>query len=141
MNNRKNALLLSGFLLLCVWLILFLVAVTEEGATAYNFGIASTIAGACGAACMILWIVLDVVEERKDASGIYNFEYYRLKRKKEGKQMKEYTIIYDAEITEVIKGDEFREMDKEQMAAWIESTLKVDDVHIKGGVKVFEREL
>ena len=141
MNNRKNALLLSGFLLLCVWLILFLVAVTEEGATAYNFGIASTIAGACGAACMILWIVLDVVEERKDASGIYNFEYYRLKRKKEGKQMKEYTIIYDAEITEVIKGDEFREMDKEQMAAWIESTLGVDDVHIKGGVKVFEREL
>ena len=81
MNNRKNALLLSGFLLLCVWLILFLVAVTEEGATAYNFGIASTIAGACGAACMILWIVLDVVEERKDASGIYNFEYYRLKRR------------------------------------------------------------
>ena len=140
MNNRKNALLLSGFLLLCVWLILFLVAVTEEGATAYNFGIASTIAGACGAACMILWIVLDVVEERKDASGIYNFEYYRLKRKKEGKQMKEYTIIYDAEITEVIKGDEFREMDKEQMAAWIESTLKVDDVHVKN-LKVFEREL
>ena len=140
MNNRKNALLLSGFLLICVWLILFLVAVTEEGATAYNFGIASTIAGACGAACMILWIVLDVVEERKDASGIYNFEYYRLKRKKEGKQMKEYTIIYDAEITEVIKGDEFREMDKEQMAAWIESTLDVDDVHVKN-LKVFEREL
>ena len=141
MNDRKNALLLSGFLLICVWLILFLVAVTEEGATAYNFGIASTIAGTCGAACMIVWIVLDVVEERKDASGIYNFEYYRLKRKKEGKQMKEYTIIYDAEITEVIKGDEFREMDKEQMAAWIESKLGVDDVHIKGGVKVFEREL
>ena len=85
MNDRKNALLLSGFLFLCVWLILFLVAVTEEGATAYNFGIASTIAGTCGAACMIVWIVLDVVEERKDASGIYNFEYYRLKRKKEGK--------------------------------------------------------
>lgn len=55
--------------------------------------------------------------------------------------MKEYTIIYNAEITEVIKGDEYREMDKEQMAAWIESTLGVDDVHIKGGVKVFEREL
>ena len=81
MSDRKNALLLSGFLFLCVWLILFLVAVTEEGATAYNFGIASTIAGACGAACMIVWIVLDVVEERKDASGIYNFEYYRLKRR------------------------------------------------------------
>ena len=91
MNNRKNALLLSGFLLICVWLILFLVAVTEEGATAYNFGIASTIAGACGAVCMIVWIVLDVVEERKDASGIYNFEYYRLKRrtKKELEQARE----------------------------------------------------
>lgn len=79
MNDRKNALLLSGFLLICVWLILFLVAVTEEGATAYNFGVASTLAGACGAVCMIVWIVLDVVEERRDASGIYNFEYYRLK--------------------------------------------------------------
>ena len=91
MNNRKNALLLSGFLLICVWLILFLVAVTEEGATAYNFGIASTIAGTCGAVCMIVWIVLDVVEERKDASGIYNFEYYRLKRrtKKELEQARE----------------------------------------------------
>ena len=143
MNDRKNALLLSGFLLICVWLILFLVAVTEEGATAYNFGVASTIAGACGAACMIVWIVLDVLEERLDASGIYNFDYYRLKckTKKEGKQMKEYTIIYTAEITEVIKGDEYREMDKEQIAAWIESKLGVDDVHIKGGVKVFEREL
>lgn len=81
MNDRKNALLLSGSLLLCVWLILFIVAVTEEGATAYNFGVSSTISGACGAVCMIVWIVLDVVEERKDASGIYNFEYYRLKRK------------------------------------------------------------
>lgn len=55
--------------------------------------------------------------------------------------MKEYTIIYNAEITEVIKGDEFREMDKEQLAAWIEDKLKVDDVTIKGNVKVFEREL
>ena len=54
--------------------------------------------------------------------------------------MKEYTIIYNAEITEVIKGDEFREMDKEQIAAWIESKLGVDDVHVKS-VKVFEREL
>lgn len=91
MNDRKNALLLSGFLLLCVWLILFIVAVTEEGATAYNFGVASTIAGACGAVCMIVWIVLDVVEERRDASGIYNFEYYRLKRrtKKELEQARE----------------------------------------------------
>ena len=99
MNNRKNALLLSGFLLICVWLILFLVAVTEEGATAYNFGIASTIAGTCGAVCMIVWIVLDVVEERKDASGIYNFEYYRLMRKK-----KAYEIVY----RDLMKVDLFR---------------------------------
>jgi hypothetical protein len=54
--------------------------------------------------------------------------------------MKEYTIIYTAEITEVKKGDA-PEIDKEQLAAWIESTLGVDDVHIKGNVKVFEREL
>lgn len=54
--------------------------------------------------------------------------------------MKEYTIIYTAEITEVIKGDA-PEIDKEQLSAWIEDKLKVDDVHIKGAVKVFEREL
>ena len=149
MNNRKNALLLSGFLLICVWLILFLVAVTEEGATAYNFGIASTIAGACGAACMILWIVLDVVEERKDASGIYNFEYYRLKRKKEGKQMKEYTLTYTVEITEVVNRGgklpvELDETytDKRTIEQHIkDGTLRPDDVHVKGGVKIFEREL
>lgn len=146
MNDRKNALLLSGFLLICVWLILFLVAVTEEGATAYNFGLASTIAGACGAVCMIVWIVLDVVEERRDASGIYNFEYYRLKckTKKEGEQMKEYTLVYNAEITEVFTSegiDEPAELDKDNIAAWIEDKLKVDDVHIKGNVKVFEREV
>ena len=62
--------------------------------------------------------------------------------------MKEYTIIYNAEITEVKKADTpadteqvYAEMDMEQLAAWIESTLGVDDVHIKGNVKVFEREL
>ena len=140
MNDRKNALLLSGFLFLCVWLILVLVAVTETGGVKYNFAFAATFAALCGVVCMACYFTLDYMEKRKDASGIYDFEYYRLKRKKEGKQMKEYTIIYDAEITEVIKGDEFREMDKEQMAAWIESTLKVDDVHVKN-LKVFEREL
>ena len=55
--------------------------------------------------------------------------------------MKEYTIIYNAEITEVKKAEELAEMDKEQLAAWIESKLGVDDVHVKGNVKVFEREL
>ena len=55
--------------------------------------------------------------------------------------MKEYTIIYNAEITEVVVAEELADIDKEQLAAWIEDKLKVDDVHIKGGVKVFEREL
>ena len=55
--------------------------------------------------------------------------------------MKEYTIIYNAEITEVVEAEELADIDKEQLAAWIESRLKVDDVHIKGNVKVFEREL
>ena len=55
--------------------------------------------------------------------------------------MKEYTIIYNAEITEVVEAEELAEMDKEQIAAWIESKLGVDDVHVKGNVKVFEREL
>ena len=54
--------------------------------------------------------------------------------------MKEYTLVYNAEITEVKKGDA-PEIDKEQLAAWIEDKLKVDDVHIKGGVRIFEREL
>ena len=58
--------------------------------------------------------------------------------------MKEYTIIYNAEITEVFTSegiDEPAELDKDNIAAWIEDNLKVDDVHIKGNVKVFEREL
>ena len=58
--------------------------------------------------------------------------------------MKEYTIIYTAEITEVFTSegiDEPAELDKDNIAAWIEDKLGVDDVHIKGNVKVFEREL
>ena len=62
--------------------------------------------------------------------------------------MKEYTLVYNVEITEVKKADTpadteqvYAEIDKEQLAAWIESTLGVDDVHVKGNVKVFEREL
>lgn len=58
--------------------------------------------------------------------------------------MKEYTLVYNAEITEIFTSegiDEPAELDKDNIAAWIESKLKVDDVHIKGGVKVFEREL
>lgn len=81
MNDRKNGLLLSGFLFLCVWLILFLVAVTEEGGVKYNFAFAATLAALCGVVCMVCYFTLDVMERRKDASGIYNFEYYRLKRR------------------------------------------------------------
>lgn len=56
--------------------------------------------------------------------------------------MKEYTITYTAEITEVFTNegiDEPAELDKDNIAAWIEDKLKVDDVHVKN-VKVFERE-
>lgn len=81
MNDRKNGLLLSGFLFLCVWLILFLVAVTETGGVKYNFAVASTLAALCGVVCMGCYFTLDYMEKRKDASGIYNFEYYRLKRR------------------------------------------------------------
>ena len=58
--------------------------------------------------------------------------------------MKEYTLVYTAEITEVFTNegiDEPAELDKDNIAAWIEDKLKVDDVHIKGNVKVFEREV
>ncbi len=81
MNDKKNGLLLSGFLFLCVWLILFLVAVTETGGVKYNFAVASTFAALCGVVCMVCYFTLDYMEKRKDASGIYNFEYYRLKRR------------------------------------------------------------
>ncbi len=81
MNDRKNGLLLSGFLFLCVWLILFLVAVTETGGVKYNFAFAATFSALCGVVCMVCYFTLDYMEKRKDASGIYNFEYYRLKRR------------------------------------------------------------
>ena len=54
--------------------------------------------------------------------------------------MKEYTIVYTAEITEVVVAEELADIDKEQLAAWIESKLKVDDVHVKD-LKVFPREV
>ena len=59
--------------------------------------------------------------------------------------MKEYTLIYTAEITEVVKTDEplgnYVYSDKDhQLGAWIESKLGVDDVHVKN-IKVFERDV
>lgn len=56
--------------------------------------------------------------------------------------MKEYTLIYNAEITEIFTSegiDESAEFDKDNIAAWIESKLNVDDVNVKN-VKIFERE-
>ena len=107
MNDRKNGLLLSGFLFLCVWLILFLVAVTETGGVKYNFAFAATLAALCGVVCMVCYFTLDVMERRKDASGIYNFEYYRLKRKtkKELEQARDahfsnLAYLYDVEEIE-----------------------------------------
>ena len=65
--------------------------------------------------------------------------------------MKEYTIIYTAEITEIVKPDETwsdaerEEMEtqlthKEMAANWLCRELNADDVHVKS-IKVFEREL
>ena len=58
--------------------------------------------------------------------------------------MKEYTIIYKAEITKVLKTDEPLEnyvySDKDQLGAWIESNLGADDAHVKD-IKVFERDI
>ena len=79
MNNKKNALLLSGGLFVTVWLILFLVAVTERGHVAVNFGIASFIFACIGVICFASWLTLDTVDKRKNAAGVFSFQYYRLK--------------------------------------------------------------
>lgn len=81
MNDKKNALLLSGGLFVAVWLILFLVAVTERGGVAVNFGIASVVSACIGLVCFVSWLALDTVDKRKNASGVFSFQYYRLKRK------------------------------------------------------------
>ena len=105
MNDKKNALLLSGFLFLCVWLILLLVAVTETGGIKYIFSVASTFAALCGVVCMIIYFTLDHMERRKDASGIYDFEYYRLKRRtrKELEQAREKNL---SELQYIFRRDE-----------------------------------
>lgn len=79
MNDKKNALLLSGGLFVAVWLILFLVAVTERGGVAVNFGIASVVSACIGLVCFVSWLALDTVDKRKNASGVFGFQYYRLK--------------------------------------------------------------
>lgn len=54
--------------------------------------------------------------------------------------MKEYTITYTAEVTDVFKGVEPYEWrtDPEEIARFIKEELEADDVHVKN-VKVFER--
>jgi len=60
--------------------------------------------------------------------------------------MKEYTLTYTAEITEVIKSDaplydkDKNAFVKNAIANWIGSKLDVDDVHVKD-IKVFERDI
>lgn len=58
--------------------------------------------------------------------------------------MKEYTLVYTAEITEVVTTDEPLENyvydDKNDLANWIGSKLNADDVRVKD-IKVFEREV
>lgn len=107
MNDKKNALLLSGGLFVAVWLILFLVSVTETGGVKYNFAVASTFAALCGVVCMVGYFTLDYMEKRKDASGVFSFQYYRLKRrtKKELEQARDthfsnLAYLYDVEEIE-----------------------------------------
>ena len=81
-----------------MWLILFLVAVTETGGIKYNFAFAATLAALCGVVCMVCYFTLDVMERRKDASGIYNFEYHRLKRQ----TLKELQKARDTHYSELV---------------------------------------
>lgn len=107
MRERKNALLVSGGLFAAVWLILFLVAVTEHGSVAVNFGIASFVFACVGVICFASWLTLDTVDKRKNAAGVFSFQYYRLKRKtkKELEQAREahfsnLAYLYDVEEIE-----------------------------------------
>ena len=65
--------------------------------------------------------------------------------------MKEYTIIYKAEITEIVKPDEtwseaeIKEMEtqlphKEMAEDWLCRVLNADDAHVKD-IKVFVRDI
>lgn len=135
MNDRKNGLLLSGFLFLCVWLILFLVAVTETGGVKYNFAVASTLAAFCGVVCMGCYFTLDYMEKRKDASGIYNFEYYRLKRRtrKELEQAREDLSEKAYDVYKTIVAADFENRAYFMGVAWDE--IAKDFKEIAGAVK------
>ena len=135
MNDRKNALLLSGFLFLCVWLILFLVAVTETGGVRYNFAFAATLAALCGVVCMVCYFTLDVMERRRDASGIYNFEYYRLKRetRRELKQAREDLTAAAFDAYKTIVAADFENKAHYMGVTWDE--IAKDFKEILGAVK------
>lgn len=82
MKDKKNALLLSSVCFFALWLILFLISVTERGAIAYNFMVVAGVAAFAGIACAVCWLVLDTAEKRENAAGIFDsLQYWALKRK------------------------------------------------------------
>lgn len=61
--------------------------------------------------------------------------------------MKEYTLTYTVDITDIIKPtEEDYELpehftNRKDVADWIKEKLEVDDVHVRPNTKVFERDL
>ena len=57
--------------------------------------------------------------------------------------MKEYTVTYTAEITEVVKTDDIENYvytDDSDLAGYVAHKIDADDVHVKN-IKMFEREV
>lgn len=62
--------------------------------------------------------------------------------------MKEYTLTYTVDITDIIRKDgvinnELPEYftNPKDVAHWIKKILEVDDVHVRPNIKVFERDV
>ena len=57
--------------------------------------------------------------------------------------MKEYTIIYNVELTYIERADytPTDASEPEETEKMLKEATGADDVHIKGNVKVFEREV
>lgn len=58
--------------------------------------------------------------------------------------MKEFTVTFSVEVTDTVTGDSIDEYvydDKAAIEYWLKKELVVDDVKVKGNVKVFEREV
>lgn len=81
MTERRGALVLTSVCFSGIWLILFIVSVTEEVSAADNFLWASIIAAAISIMCSTAFIIDDVHAKRPWKSGIFNFEYYKLKKR------------------------------------------------------------